>query len=343
MQIYSIRHIVYAIIIICLFSCESTETTQRKHTYFGGEIINPNSNYVLLYKTDVFCDTIYLNKKNQFLYKIENLTSGLYYFTHTPERQLVLLEKGDSILLRLNTLEFDESLVYTGDGAKKNNFLIDLFLENEKEMIKLKDNNFTQSFAQFKKNQDSLLNQRIKTFNDFTTKNQLSDLAKHITKSNFIYDFYSRNEIYFYKKYQKFSDIGLNNLPSSFFDYRKEVNFNDKEIMSMFSYNFFLNLYFTNSTYIDFAKEHRFNLDSDDYTIHSLNHVDCLINLSFLKNNLLKSITEKYLTNNDNILSSKKILKHYLSLSSNEIHKKEITNLVDHNIPQKKTNFIIPE
>ena len=36
-------------------------------------------------------------------------------------------------MFRLNTLDFDESLVFTGEGAKKNNYLINLFLEHEKE------------------------------------------------------------------------------------------------------------------------------------------------------------------------------------------------------------------
>ena len=41
------------------------------------------------------------------------------------------LEPGDSIMLRVNTLKFDESLTYTGKGSAKNNFLTELFLLNE--------------------------------------------------------------------------------------------------------------------------------------------------------------------------------------------------------------------
>ena len=49
------------------------------------------------------------------------------------EAQSFFIEKGDSLVFRLNTLDFDESLVYTGIGSKENNYLIDLFLENEEQ------------------------------------------------------------------------------------------------------------------------------------------------------------------------------------------------------------------
>lgn len=39
-------------------------------------------------------------------------------------------------MLRLNTIDFDESLVFTGLGSKKNNYLIKTFLENEIEIKK---------------------------------------------------------------------------------------------------------------------------------------------------------------------------------------------------------------
>ena len=40
-------------------------------------------------------------------------------------------------MLRLNTFDFDESLVYTGKGAKENNFLMDIYLLNEEEDEKI--------------------------------------------------------------------------------------------------------------------------------------------------------------------------------------------------------------
>ena len=57
---------------------------------------------------------------------------GLYNFFLQPEFQYLILEKNDSIYIRLNSLDFDESLVFMGNGASKNNFLMDSFLNFEK-------------------------------------------------------------------------------------------------------------------------------------------------------------------------------------------------------------------
>ena len=117
------------IVTLMLFSCKKdNKEVAANYAYFGGEIINPYNNYIVLSKGDVVIDTIQLNAKNRFLYKIENLDPGLYTYHHGGEIQMVLLEPQDSLLLRLNTLEFDESLVYSGFGDKKNNYLIEEFL-----------------------------------------------------------------------------------------------------------------------------------------------------------------------------------------------------------------------
>ena len=101
--------------------------------YLGGEIINPNTNYIVLSKNEAIIDTVKLDGRNRFLYKIDDLNEGLYTFRHGGDFQLILLEPEDSLLFRLNTLDFDESLVYSGNGDKKNNYFINEYLENEQE------------------------------------------------------------------------------------------------------------------------------------------------------------------------------------------------------------------
>ena len=56
--------------------------------------------------------------------KFKNLKGGLYTFKHGVEFQYIFLQPNDSLLLRLNTWDFDESLVFSGKGAEKNNLLI---------------------------------------------------------------------------------------------------------------------------------------------------------------------------------------------------------------------------
>ena len=104
-----------------------------KSTYFGGKIINPKSDYVVLYKNIIPLDTFFLDKNNSFLGEILSLHEGLYNFKHGNEEQYIYLNPKDSLLIRLNTWKFDETLVFSGIGAERNNLLIDSFLESEKD------------------------------------------------------------------------------------------------------------------------------------------------------------------------------------------------------------------
>ena len=59
-------------------------------------------------------------------------------------------------MLRVNTVDFDESLTFSGTGAARNNLLIDMFLINEAEdqqmppMYLLTPNNFEAKIDSFK-------------------------------------------------------------------------------------------------------------------------------------------------------------------------------------------------
>ena len=120
-----------AITVPFFVGCSSN--SKHTETYFGGKIINPKSDYVVLYSMDKVIDTMYLAKDNTFLGKLESVNEGLYYFMHGNENQYIYLEPQDSLMLRLNAWSFDESMVFAGKGAERNNILIDCFLEDEKD------------------------------------------------------------------------------------------------------------------------------------------------------------------------------------------------------------------
>ena len=130
MKFYTITFLITLLVVSCK---ETTPTTDSDYAYFGGEIINPSNNYVVIHNNRDQKDTIYLDANNRFLHKVNNLHAGMHTFKHGDEYQMFLLEPLDSLLFRLNTNDFDESLVYTGEGSKKNNFFIQSFLDDEKE------------------------------------------------------------------------------------------------------------------------------------------------------------------------------------------------------------------
>ena len=83
-------------------------------------------------------------------------TSGIYKLEHLPEYQTLLLEEKDSLWVRINATTFDESIVFSGRGAMKNNFLINLYLqqENENNFLATK---YSSNKTEFKEIIDSLV------------------------------------------------------------------------------------------------------------------------------------------------------------------------------------------
>ncbi|GGX30640.1 hypothetical protein [Aquimarina muelleri] len=324
-----------------MFSCSTPEKSNRKYTYFGGEIVNPNTNYVILSKNSDYDDTIFLDRNNRFMHKIENQEEGLYYFKHNPENQVILLEKGDSILIRLNTLEFDESLVFTGDGAAKNNFLIDLFLQDEIEREELRRTDFRLSTSLFKKKQDSLLNLKLITYKKLVKRNNLSNLAKKITQASLIFDYYTRHELYFNRRYEIGGINATKRLSTSFFSYRNKINFNDEELKRSYSFHRFLNYYFINASLSNYAnKLSKYNNQSGS-TLYKLDLIDSMIKHPYIKNNLLRRFTTNFLLDSKNDYESDKVLKHYQKISSNKKSKMELKNLA-RSISKLRPNKIIP-
>ena len=119
------------LLLVTLIGCKNSDN--QKPTYFGGKIINPKSDFVILSDNYEFKDTIPLNKNNTFLGNYTNIKEGLYIFYHGNEHQYVFLQPSDSTLIRLNTWDFDESLVFSGSNAEKNNLLIEAFLQYEQD------------------------------------------------------------------------------------------------------------------------------------------------------------------------------------------------------------------
>ncbi len=69
----------YLSLILSLFllvGCEDDTTTKSDFAYLGGEIINPNDSYVIIYNANSIVDTVQLDNNNRFLYKIEKVCKG---------------------------------------------------------------------------------------------------------------------------------------------------------------------------------------------------------------------------------------------------------------------------
>ncbi|GAA3630569.1 TlpA family protein disulfide reductase [Flavivirga jejuensis] len=313
--------------ILALSACkQDTSEADINYAYIGGEIINPTTNYVVLLKSEATIDTIMLDGRNRFLYKINDLKKGLYSFSHGYEFQMILLEPKDSVLFRLNTLEFDESLVFTGKGAKKNNYLINGFLENEvEEKYIFKLCQLTPSIYQ--KRIDSLKAVKVKNLKAFKKKYETSPLFEKIAQVNIDFSYYSSKEVYPFVHYGKNKRAILKSLPKDFYDYRKDIDYNSNFSSNYHKYNKFLRYSFSNMA----LREHNlhsnskhFNRNSLCYNLDRLKLIDSLLTNVAIKNDLLYELAINYISKNENIENNNTILKSYLSKSESKKGKKKM-------------------
>lgn len=111
-------------LIFLLFSCNSTDN-KGDTTFFGGKIKNPKEPYVYLFSGKKIVDSAKIDVNQKFRFLLDSIKIGLYTFKHGAEYQYLYLEPKDSLLIYLNTWDFDESLIFSGRGSAKNNYLID--------------------------------------------------------------------------------------------------------------------------------------------------------------------------------------------------------------------------
>jgi hypothetical protein len=320
----------FSLFFLCIslifFGCKDSKPASEE-TYFGGTIQNRNSNFVVVKNhNSKLIDTFYLDKHNHFLHKFKNFQPGLYTFSDSREVQTVFIQKGDSLIFRLNTIEFDESLVYTGAGSKGNNYLVDMFLENEKqESLVLKYSQLDSRV--FKKKIDSITNKKLKILEHFISKNKTSKAFNHIAKSNFVYQNYYNKEFYPFARYDKDEYEVLNNLDADFYDYRGDINYNDEAIKNYFPYRSFLRFHFNNlalANHFRHSKERTFNNTSLQYNIERLNQINKRVKLPYIKNDLSYYYMVRFLNNAKDVNDFETVFKTFSQVNTNE---KSITNV----------------
>ena len=325
MKLYLVTFLITSLLLGCNSNSENGDVA-----YFGGEIINPNNNYITLFCSETDRDTIYLDKNNRFVHKIENLKTGLYSFTHGGEYQTLLIEPNDSILFRLNTTDFDESLVYTGKGSKKNNYFIKSYLNDEVESKKFSKKQHLEP-EQFETVIRSLREEKIDGLNHFNTIYATSDLFKKIALASIDYNFYAYKEMYPFGYFGNNKLIHVKDLPEDFYDFRAYVDFNDEALSGLYSYNRFLLWHFQNiglQKYYEDGSHHAFDRHALDYNLEKVNLIDSIIDNKTIKNYVLMYVTREFIFNSKNAEKSTSMLEAYLEKSTDKNHNEYLTNLV---------------
>ncbi|TXD51519.1 MULTISPECIES: TlpA family protein disulfide reductase [unclassified Polaribacter] len=308
-----------------LISCNSDK--KETLTYFGGKIINPKSNHVVLYAMEKVIDTFLLDDNNKFIGKISNAQEGLYYFAHGDENQHIYLEPNDSLMLRLNTWDFDESLVFAGKGAERNNILVDCYLENEKDRKFFYQFNKKEPIV-FKEKVDSLLAIKLNMYDDYVASHpEETKSFNEILKITLTYPTFARVEKY-PMIYAKYSDNGsFPDINDSFYEYRRAIEINKGSLMYYPPYSQYIRNYLYNETYAlghaPMKSEY-----SSKFTIDLLHTIDEKIASVSSKNAFLKQTVVSHFYNKSSCTINFEAFDTFFDLSTNDKDKKLIQNLV---------------
>ena len=321
------RSIVSCLLITFFIGCNN-----QNKTFISGKIIKPTNNEILILKDEKIIKKITINNQGTFSSSFEDLNNGLYNFIHLPEFQYLIINKGDSLVLRLNSLDFDESLVFSGLGASKNNYLIDVFLEHEKEENFVKSK-YKSSKIEFKKIIDSLKNIKTKHYSNY----------KSVIKTNFISDLIINHAmlIPLYSHIENFIILNKENHTKNieyFKKYRDKIDLNISELSHFKPYLDYITLKSINESF-SLDKGYDYNLN---FNLQRLNYIDDQVYDQTIKTKLLRFIAYEYLLEEKLLINIDQFIYEFLKISENNSTNNEVSVLYD-NITSLQVGKVLPK
>ncbi len=299
------------LILLLFFSCKSDNTT-----VFSGKILNNTSDSISIYKDNNMIYESVVDVDGLFNITIDTITSGLYTFYHEPEFQYIIIDENDNLKIRLNTLDFDESLVYTGKGSSKNNFLMDVFLRSENDELEI-NSKLDLAFDTFKNLVDSLYNKQMNSFKLFKENNILSNSSKEIINTAILYPYISKFHSYIIR-----NNIEEEIQKDLFINYQNEISY-DLDALAYFKpYIDFLYLHIYNNVKI--KKDYENSLD---FNIQRLSYTDKIIKSKLVKSRVLRFHAFGFILQRQDDVKNKTFLKAFFEISKDKKVNEEINNL----------------
>jgi len=322
--------VLLCLLLIFSFGCAPVEK-KSSSVFFAGEIVNPTSSSVVLLKGDKVIDSVRLDQDNRFAFELDSINEGLYHFYHDPELQYVYLQNEDSILIRLNTMDFDESMVFEGIGADVNNFLLELFLASEEEQpdviswYELEADEFMDKIHGLQEKKFALLKELI-------TDGNLSENQRKLAKASVLYHYNTYKEQYPFRHRKSSKHQIREKLPKDFYAYRKTIDYGNENLTYLRPYYRFMVNHIQNLSFMG-CKEECQNKNGENqkqlhFNEHKLHLIDSLVDEKELKDNLFRYVAFDYLLKvHDYSENNKRFISKFHELSKNNRHLSEIDEL----------------
>lgn len=330
MQLYKKKYFFFYVFIGLIFTgCEKEFTDENFTAYFGGEVINPSSDYILFLKNNEVIDTLFLDENRRFFKKFDSLAPGMYTFKHEPEYQYIYFDKNDSLMVRINPIDFDESIVFCGRGDEKNNFLIDLFLKNQ-ENRKNSFDDYDLPVDIFLAKLDSTQQQILALYKSKKEELNWCDKFDVYVKNNIDLNLYTKKEIYPMIHKMRTGNESLVDFPDDYYEHRKNIDFEHDDLIHYSPMVRYLSHMLSNISYQEVANKNMPEIEKSlAMGLIKLQIADTLFKDLNVKNRVLDQITFNFLLEDQNIHNTEKMLHLYNQLSTNDSKKSEIKKIED--------------
>lgn len=173
------KKIVFALATLAIISCKKEEEKPVDYTLFTGKITNNEGGKLMIYKGRELKKEITLDENGVFADTLR-LATGEYAAVAGQEYTQIYVKNGKHFNMTVDANDFDNSIAYTGEGAKANVFF--------SELIKLQENldyetiisgdqaNFDSGMAKFKTDYTNLVDGAKELLDSTTIANQYKNI-----------------------------------------------------------------------------------------------------------------------------------------------------------------------
>ena len=231
-------------------------------------------------------------------------------------------------MVRINTQDFDESITFCGRGDEKNNFLMELYLKNEQDRSVM-FNVYDENVGQFNKKIDSAFQSKQKFYDSKKESIAWSENFDKYAKAMLDFFHYSKKELYPVVHRMRSGENVTPKLPADFYSFRKDINFNNKELTNFSPFVRYLSNLMNNLSANE-KWEMRSAVDKAFLSSSAKLHIaDSLFTNEKIKNTVLDNIAFAYLLEDQNIINNQKFLDKYHALSTDQNQHNEIKKIGD--------------
>lgn len=299
-------------IFISLISC-AKEEKPIDYAIFNGKITNTDGGKFSIGNSEKKLTEITLNEDGTFSDTLQNIAMGYYTFKYANESSQLFLKPGYNLTLNLNPQEFDESIVYEGNGSLENNFLAQKLLNDEalgelnsyRYLGNLEESDFIQKMDSIKKLQSEFLAKQKDLEADFKSFEEAGIVYNHANRLN-QFEAYKRSVTknpYF-------------NVSENYPDFNAGLNLEDEKLIVVNNYKFYLKNYYSDKA-SEFAKS-----DSIDEDLAFLQVVSNQVKSPKIKNDLLYSSAKYGITYTNDV---QKYYDIFIANSTNDDRNKQMT------------------